>query len=89
MQVNIGDAKRKLTELVVAAERGEDIVIAPGLRRAAVRLRRVHAVSVRHPHRLWGLDRVLIAHALQDALSVLTRDTMFTEYGVRLALTSV
>jgi PIN domain nuclease of toxin-antitoxin system len=28
-------------------------------------------------------DRVLIAHALQDDLSVLTRDTAFAAYGVR------
>jgi PIN domain nuclease of toxin-antitoxin system len=28
-------------------------------------------------------DRVLIAHALQDDLSVLTRDRTFAEYGVR------
>jgi PIN domain nuclease of toxin-antitoxin system len=31
-------------------------------------------------------DRVLIAHALQDDLSVLTRDRAFAEYGVRPAL---
>jgi len=30
-------------------------------------------------------DRVLIAHALQDDLSVLTRDAAFAGYGVRLA----
>ncbi len=30
-------------------------------------------------------DRVLIAHALQDDLSVLTRDGAFADYGVRLA----
>lgn len=30
-------------------------------------------------------DRVLIAHALQDDLSVLTRDGAFVDYGVRLA----
>lgn len=29
-------------------------------------------------------DRVLIAHALQDDLSVLTRDSAFAEYGVQL-----
>ena len=31
-------------------------------------------------------DRALIAHALQDDLSVLTRDLVFTGYGVRLAV---
>ena len=30
-------------------------------------------------------DRVLIAHALEDDLSVLTRDRVFAEYGVRAA----
>lgn len=30
-------------------------------------------------------DRVLIAHALQEDLSVLTRDAGFADYGVRLA----
>ncbi len=30
-------------------------------------------------------DRVLIAHALEDDLSVLTRDGAFADYGVRLA----
>ena len=30
-------------------------------------------------------DRVLIAHALEDDLSVLTRDVAFADYGVRLA----
>ncbi len=29
------------------------------------------------------LDRVLIAHALEDDLGVLTRDRAFAEYGVR------
>ncbi len=30
-------------------------------------------------------DRVLIAHALQDDLRMLTRDKVFADYGVRLA----
>ncbi len=29
-------------------------------------------------------DRVLIAHALRDGLSVLTRDAKFADYGVRI-----
>jgi PIN domain nuclease of toxin-antitoxin system len=33
-------------------------------------------------------DRVLIAHALQDDLSVLTRDVAFTDYGVHVTPTS-
>lgn len=30
-------------------------------------------------------DRVLVAHALQDDLRVLTRDAAFVDYGVRIA----
>jgi PIN domain nuclease of toxin-antitoxin system len=30
-------------------------------------------------------DRVLIAHALEDDLSIVTRDPVFGEYGVRVA----
>ncbi len=33
-------------------------------------------------------DRVLVAHALQDDLGVLTRDAVFADYGVRLAVPS-
>lgn len=37
------------------------------------------------PHHADPFDRVLIAHALQDDLSILTRDHVFADYGVRLA----
>jgi len=30
-------------------------------------------------------DRVLVAHAIRDDLTVLTRDSMFSPYGVKLA----
>ena len=36
-------------------------------------------------HHADPFDRVLIAHALRDDLSVLTRDAAFADYGVRLA----
>jgi PIN domain nuclease of toxin-antitoxin system len=36
-------------------------------------------------HHADPFDRVLIAHALRDDLSVLTRDVTFAEYGVALA----
>ncbi len=36
-------------------------------------------------HHADRFDRVLIAHALKDDLSVLTRDDAFVRYGVRLA----
>lgn len=36
-------------------------------------------------HHADPFDRVLIAHALDDDLDVMTRDTMFAAYGVRIA----
>ena len=39
------------------------------------------------PHHGDPFDRVLIAHALQDDLSVLTRDAEFARYGVRVVAT--
>jgi PIN domain nuclease of toxin-antitoxin system len=40
-------------------------------------------------HHADPFDRVLVAHALQDGLSVLTRDLAFADYGVRLAASQV
>jgi len=37
-------------------------------------------------HHADPFDRVLIAHALEDDLSLLTRDAAFAAYGVRLAI---
>ena len=37
-------------------------------------------------HHADPFDRVLIAHALEDDLSIATRDPMFGRYGVRTAL---
>jgi PIN domain nuclease of toxin-antitoxin system len=37
------------------------------------------------PHHADPFDRVLIAHALRDDLSVLTRDHAFAAYGIRRA----
>jgi hypothetical protein len=61
---------------------------------AAVGRRRWHAIATARlletaaelpRHHADPFDRVLIAHALQDDLSVLTRDVAFEEYGVRVA----
>jgi len=52
MQVNMHDAKTRLSELVAAAERGEDVVIARG-GTPAVRL--VAVTPVHRPVRLGAL----------------------------------
>jgi prevent-host-death family protein len=45
MQVNMHEAKTRLSELVAAAERGEDVVIARGGAPAA----RLVAITAEHP----------------------------------------
>jgi PIN domain nuclease of toxin-antitoxin system len=46
----------------------------------------VSVVLVDTRHHGDPFDRVLIAHALQDDLRVLTRDRAFADYGVRPAI---
>jgi PIN domain nuclease of toxin-antitoxin system len=67
-------APRNLTAALAAEFRMLDVTA--GLLEAAAEL---------PPHHADPFDRVLIAHALQDDLSVLTRDAAFSDYGVRLA----
>jgi PIN domain nuclease of toxin-antitoxin system len=67
-------APRNLSALLAAEFRMLDVTAA--LLETAAELRRHHADP---------FDRVLIAHALQDDLGVLTRDATFADYGVRFA----
>jgi PIN domain nuclease of toxin-antitoxin system len=67
-------APRNLAAILAAEFRMLEITAT--LLEAAGELPRHHADPV---------DRVLIAHALQEDLSVLTRDPAFADYGVRLA----
>lgn len=70
-------APRNLTAALAAEFRMLDVTAR--LLEAAAELPRHHADP---------FDRVLIAHALQDDLSVLTREVTFADYGVRLAPTT-
>ncbi|MGI8559609.1 MAG: type II toxin-antitoxin system VapC family toxin [Solirubrobacteraceae bacterium] len=70
-------APRKLTAVLAAEFRMLDVTAA--LLEQAAELPRHHADP---------FDRVLIAHALRDDLGVLTRDPVFADYGVRLAVRS-
>jgi PIN domain nuclease of toxin-antitoxin system len=67
-------APRNLAAILAAEFRMLDITAT--LLEAAAELPRHHADP---------FDRVLIAHALHEDLSVLTRDPAFADYGVRLA----
>ena len=68
-------APRNLAAILGAQFRMLDVTAS--LLEAAARLPRHHGDP---------FDRVLIAHALQADLSVLTRDGAFASYGVRLAV---
>jgi PIN domain nuclease of toxin-antitoxin system len=70
-------APRNLSAFLAAEFRMLDVTA--NLLEAAAELPRHHADP---------FDRVLIAHALEDDLSVLTRDAVFADYGVRLAVRS-
>jgi PIN domain nuclease of toxin-antitoxin system len=67
-------APRNLTAVLAAEFRMLDVTAS--LLEAAAQLPRHHGDP---------FDRVLIAHALQDDMSVLTRDRAFGAYGVRFA----
>jgi PIN domain nuclease of toxin-antitoxin system len=60
-------------------------VLAGEFRMLDVCARLLEAAAELPRHHGDPFDRVLIAHALQDDLSVLTRDNAFADYGVRLA----
>jgi PIN domain nuclease of toxin-antitoxin system len=70
-------APRNLSALLAAEFRM--LEVTAGLLEAAAGLPRHHADP---------FDRALIAHALQDDLAVLTRDSAFAGYGVRMASAS-
>jgi PIN domain nuclease of toxin-antitoxin system len=67
-------APRNLTAMLAAEFRMLEVTAS--LLEAAAQLPRHHGDP---------FDRVLIAHALQDGMSVLTRDRTFGAYGVRFA----
>jgi PIN domain nuclease of toxin-antitoxin system len=67
-------APRNLSAILAAEFRMLEVTAA--LLETAAELPRHHADP---------FDRVLVAHAIRDDLSVLTRDVAFGDYGVRLA----
>jgi PIN domain nuclease of toxin-antitoxin system len=68
------------------APRNLSAVLAAEFRMLAVTATLLEAAAELPRHHADPFDRVLIAHALQDDLSVLTRDAAFNDYGIRLAL---
>jgi PIN domain nuclease of toxin-antitoxin system len=60
-------------------------VLAADFRMLVLTAELLEAAAELPAHHADPFDRVLIAHALQDDLAVLTRDAAFGAYGVRLA----
>jgi PIN domain nuclease of toxin-antitoxin system len=67
------------------APRNLSAVLAAEFRLLEVTARLLEAAAELPRHHADPFDRVLIAHALQDDLEVLSRDAAFADYGVRLA----
>jgi PIN domain nuclease of toxin-antitoxin system len=67
------------------APRNLSAVLAAEFRMLEVTAMLLEAAAELPRHHADPFDRVLIAHALQDDLSVVTRDAAFADYGVRLA----
>lgn len=65
------------------APRNLSAVLATEFRMLLVTARLLEAAAELPRHHGDPFDRVLIAHALEDDLGVLTRDRAFAEYGVR------
>ena len=76
MQMNVAEAKAKLSELVAAAERGEEVVIARG-GRPAVRL-----VPAEHRGvRLGLLEGIVDPNTVPDFLEPIDADELAAWYG--------
>jgi prevent-host-death family protein len=97
-RVNVADAKARLSELIDAALQGEDVVIArrnqPLVRLTVVASGRNVARFGMFRGRIRTAPdfdepledfaaHILVAQALHEGMSVLTRDTAFEAYGVR------
>jgi PIN domain nuclease of toxin-antitoxin system len=67
------------------APRNLSAVLAGEFRLLEVTARLLEAAAELPRHHGDPFDRVLIAHALQDDLGILTRDPAFAAYGVQLA----
>jgi len=67
------------------APRNLSVLLAAEFRMLSITASLLEAAADLPRHHADPFDRVLIAHALQDDLSVLTRDGAFAGYGVRLA----
>jgi PIN domain nuclease of toxin-antitoxin system len=82
--VSVWEAAIKREAGRLRAPRNLSAVLAAEFRLLDVTAQLLEAAAELPRHHADPFDRVLIAHALQDDLGVLTRDGAFAAYGVRL-----
>lgn len=70
------------------APRNLNTLLAAEFRMLAITAALLEQAAELPKHHMDPFDRVLIAHALDDDIEVLTRDAAFAAYGVRLAATA-
>ena len=83
--VSIWEAAIKREAGRLRAPRNLSAILAAEFRMLDVTAELLEAAAELPRHHADPFDRVLIAHALRDDLSVLTRDSAFAAYGVRRA----
>jgi PIN domain nuclease of toxin-antitoxin system len=83
--ISVWEAAIKREAGRLRAPRNLSAVLAAEFRMLEVTAMLLEAAAELPRHHADPFDRVLIAHALQDDLSVVTRDAAFADYGVRLA----
>src|SRR5207247_10319859 len=76
--------KRQAGRRRLRAPRNLAAVMAAEFRMLDITASLLEAAAELPPHHPDPFDRVIIAHALSDDLSVLTRDPVFAAYGVKL-----
>lgn len=86
--VSVWEAAIKREAGRLRAPRGLTALLAAQFRMLAITAALLEHAAELPKHHLDPFDRVLIAHALDDDLEVLTRDRAFGSYGVRLATPS-
>jgi PIN domain nuclease of toxin-antitoxin system len=83
--ISIWEAAIKREAGRLRAPRNLSAVLAAEFRMLDITASLLEAAAELPPHHADPFDRVLIAHALDEHLSVLTRDGNFSAYGVRIA----
>lgn len=83
--ISVWEAAIKREAGRLRAPRGLAAVLAAEFRMLTITAALLEQAAELPKHHLDPFDRVLIAHALQDDLEIMTRDGAFANYGVRLA----